>query len=84
MESLEIEICKPIFWEPRIQKEYQEVIREYYMNILSKQSKGAILMSYCRGRISEGLDFKYNAARLVIIVGVPNLSMRAPNVLLKQ
>jgi len=40
-------------------------------------------MSYCRGRISEGLDFKYNAARLVIIVGVPNLSLKAPNVILK-
>jgi len=41
-------------------------------------------MSYCRGRISEGLDFKHNAARLVIIVGVPNLSLKAPNVILKQ
>ena len=42
------------------------------------------MMSYCRGRISEGLDFKYNAARLVIIVGVPNLSLKSPNVILKQ
>lgn len=41
-------------------------------------------MSFCWGRISEGLDFKYNAARLVIIVGVPNLNLYAPNVLLKK
>lgn len=28
-------------------------------------------MAVCRGRISEGLDFSDNAARTVIIVGIP-------------
>ena len=84
LELEDTNICKPIFWEPRLHVEYQEVINKYYKNIIKNENRGAILMSYCRGRISEGLDFKYNAARLVIIVGVPNLSLKAPNVILKQ
>lgn len=32
---------------------------------------GAILMGVCRGRISEGLDFSDNAARCVIVIGIP-------------
>lgn len=28
-------------------------------------------MGVCRGRMSEGLDFSDNAARMVIIVGIP-------------
>lgn len=47
----------------------------YYKAIFkrSKSSKlnGAILMGVCRGRISEGLDFSDNAARCVIMVGIP-------------
>jgi len=29
------------------------------------------MMGVCRGRMSEGLDFSDNAARMVIIVGIP-------------
>jgi regulator of telomere elongation helicase 1 len=29
-------------------------------------------MGVCRGRISEGLDFADNAARCVVVVGIPN------------
>jgi Rad3-related DNA helicase len=44
----------------------------YYGSIFEEDSKkGAILMGVCRGRISEGLDFSDDAARLVIIVGIP-------------
>ena len=41
-------------------------------------------MGVCRGRISEGLDFADNAARCVIVVGIPNAQMTDPKVLLKQ
>jgi Rad3-related DNA helicase len=43
----------------------------YYSNIFEEGGNGAILMGVCRGRISEGLDFSDNAARCVIIVGIP-------------
>ena len=40
-------------------------------NIKGEENGGAILMAVCRGRISEGLDFSDNAARAVIVVGIP-------------
>jgi regulator of telomere elongation helicase 1 len=46
--------------------------------------RGAILMGVCRGRISEGLDFSDNAARLVLVVGIPNPQVTDPKVILKQ
>jgi len=33
--------------------------------------KGAILFCYCRGRVSEGIDFKDEMARAVVLVGIP-------------
>ena len=41
-------------------------------------------MGVCRGRISEGLDFSDNAARCVIIVGIPYPQMTDPKVILKK
>lgn len=43
----------------------------YYEKIFEGKKEGAIMMGVCRGRISEGLDFSDNAARVVMIVGVP-------------
>jgi Rad3-related DNA helicase len=40
-------------------------------------------MGVCRGRISEGLDFSDNAARSVIIAGVPYPMITDPNLILK-
>jgi len=36
-----------------------------------EETTGAILMGVCRGRLSEGLDFKDQKARCVIVVGIP-------------
>ena len=41
-------------------------------------------MAVCRGRISEGLDFSDNAARAVIIVGIPYPQMVDPKIILKK
>lgn len=57
---------------------------KYYGNIFDEEQNGAILMGVCRGRISEGLDFSDNAARCVIIVGIPYPQMTDARVLLKQ
>jgi len=63
--------AKDIFKEPKDPKEYQMIIQSYYEAIFKENSKGAILMGVCRGRISEGLDFSDNAARCVLLVGIP-------------
>ena len=41
-------------------------------------------MGVCRGRISEGLDFSDNAARCVIIVGIPYPQVSDSRVVLKK
>jgi Rad3-related DNA helicase len=53
-------------------------------NKLNKKLTGAILMGVCRGRISEGLDFSDNAARCVIMVGIPYPQIADPKVILKR
>ena len=42
------------------------------------------MMGVCRGRISEGLDFSDNAARCVIMVGIPYPLLNDPKVMLKR
>lgn len=49
-----------------------------------EEKGGAILMGVCRGRISEGLDFSDNAARCVIVIGIPYPQMTDPKVILKR
>jgi regulator of telomere elongation helicase 1 len=41
-------------------------------------------MGWCHGRLSEGLDFKDDAARLVCVIGIPNLPIYAPDVKIKR
>lgn len=41
-------------------------------------------MGVCRGRISEGLDFSDNAARMVMVVGIPFPQVTDPKVILKR
>jgi Fanconi anemia group J protein len=30
-----------------------------------------VLLAVCRGKVAEGLDFSDDAARMVIIIGIP-------------
>ena len=41
-------------------------------------------MGVCRGRMSEGLDFSDDAARAVLIVGIPNASFTDTKIVLKR
>jgi hypothetical protein len=70
--------------EPKDPSMYQNTMDTYYSEIFENDKKGAILMGVCRGRISEGLDFSDNAARLVIIVGIPYPNMSDAKVVLKK
>jgi Rad3-related DNA helicase len=68
-----IQMIKKVLKEPSNAAEYQIIIDRYYSSIYEDEDGkgGAILMGVCRGRISEGLDFSDNAARMVIIIGIP-------------
>ena len=73
--------------EPKKATEYQAVMDRYYSQVFegaTGSQNGAILMGVCRGRISEGLDFSDNAARCVIVVGIPYPQMVDPKVILKK
>jgi fanconi anemia group J protein len=41
-------------------------------------------MGVCRGSLSEGIDFSDDMARLVIVIGVPNPSFYAAEIVLKM
>jgi Rad3-related DNA helicase len=70
-----IEKSKKLYKEPKDPTQYQKIMDSYYKAIFKRDKKskltGAILMGVCRGRISEGLDFSDNAARCVIMIGIP-------------
>jgi Fanconi anemia group J protein len=86
----EIEQTKKFFNEPKDPKQYALTIKKYYNTIYPKSKKvnstitGAILLGVCRGKISEGLDFSDNAARGVVIIGIPYPSMVDPKTILKK
>ena len=73
-----------MFKEPKDPKEYQLIIQKYYKAIFNDEERGSLLMGVCRGRISEGLDFSDNAARCVLLVGIPYPQMADPIVILKK
>jgi len=60
-----------VFKEPKSAAEYQLILDRFYSCIYEDDEKGAVMMGVCRGRMSEGLDFSDNAARMVIIIGIP-------------
>lgn len=57
--------------EPKRANEYQITMDRYYSNIFEGEKRGAVLLGVCRGRLSEGMDFSDNAARCVLVVGIP-------------
>lgn len=54
-----------------------------FQKALLKFSK-CLLLAVCRGKVSEGIDFKDNHARAVILVGVPFAPCMDPKVRQKQ
>ncbi len=50
----------------------------------NKNEKGGILLAVFRAKLSEGIDFKDDQARLVVIVGLPYPNISDYNVVLKQ
>lgn len=75
---------KTIFVEPRTKDEFTIVMNEYYAKINDPNSRGAIFMAVCRGKVSEGLDFADMNGRGVIITGLPFPPVKDPRVVLKR
>jgi Rad3-related DNA helicase len=59
-----------------------DVVSEFN-KALDKYGK-CLLLAVCRGKVSEGIDFKDNRARAVMIVGIPYAPYKDPWVVLKQ
>ena len=79
-----IDKVKTLLREPKDPNMYQLIMDRYYSAIFEEENGGAILMGVCRGRISEGLEFSDNAARCVIIVGIPYPMISDSKVVLKK
>ena len=67
-----------------LSKSFINKFRQYIGEKLWEKGQAVLLMGWCRGRISEGLDFKDDAGRLVCVIGIPFPSIAAPEVKLKQ
>lgn len=59
-------------------------ISSFVEKIDAPNSKGAIFMAVCRGKVSEGLDFADMYGRAVIITGLPFPPFKDPKVILKK
>ncbi|EDQ87249.1 uncharacterized protein MONBRDRAFT_27452 [Monosiga brevicollis MX1] len=59
---------KPIFREPRAGKDVDVVLQQYATAI---QKGGAALFSVVGGKLSEGINFKDDLGRCVVMVGMP-------------
>lgn len=76
-----LERLKGVYQEPRESSHYKFVIAAFYQDVYKK---GAMIFAVCRGKISEGLDFSDDAARAVILVGIPYPMTVDPKTILKK
>ena len=81
----EITKYKEFYHDRRDQKQNKMILNKYQLaNSDRTQYKGAILLSVCRGSCSEGMNFKDDMARLVIVIGIPYAMLYDPRVQLKK
>ena len=81
----EISEYKEFFRDRRDSRENKKVLEKYQLAITQKFKKtGALLLSVCRGSCSEGMNFKDDMARLVIVIGIPYAMLYDPKVQLKK
>ena len=80
----EISKYKEFCQDKHDQKLNKAVLDLYQKANSSREKKGGILFSVCRGSCSEGMNFKNDAARLVIVVGIPFAYLGDPKTQMKK
>ena len=50
---------------------FASAVLEYRAALAAPGSRGAAFLAVCRGKASEGLDFSDDAARAVVVTGLP-------------
>ncbi|CAG5110480.1 Oidioi.mRNA.OKI2018_I69.chr2.g4879.t1.cds [Oikopleura dioica] len=70
----------PVFVEPENKEETIRVIENYERELEHDEKQGAILNGVCRGKLSEGIDFKDSRARVVIVTGIPYPPVEEPRI----
>uniref|UniRef100_A0AC35U9E5 Helicase ATP-binding domain-containing protein n=1 Tax=Rhabditophanes sp. KR3021 TaxID=114890 RepID=A0AC35U9E5_9BILA len=78
----ELERFKDVYSEPKNKTEVNLIMANFEKSVDS--NKGAILFAVCRGKMSEGIDFKDSQSRAVFIIGIPYPPLMDPRVLLKK
>ena len=80
----EIEVHKKVLKEPKDNTKFNDTIRDYESQIFEGGRKGAIMLGVCRARMSEGIDFSDDKARMVIVVGIPYPNLTDPKIILRR
>ena len=80
----EISRYKEFCQDKHDQKLNKAVLDLYQKSNSSRELKGGILFSVCRGSCSEGMNFKNDYARLVIVVGIPYAYLGDPKTQLRK
>lgn len=79
-----INTLKPIFIEPAKANELSKLQKEYCEKINEEGSTGACLIGVMSGKVSEGIDFKDDLGRVVIMIGLPFPPIEDPWIVQKR
>jgi chromosome transmission fidelity protein 1 len=75
---------KKVFREPRNTSSIDETLQNYAQHIEKSSPGGALLSAVVGGKMSEGINFKDELGRCVIMVGLPFPNARDPVLLEKM
>lgn len=72
--EIQTTLLKSFTVEHKEQEQFKEQLKEFRSQIDELDTgelTGGVLLGVCRGKLSEGIDFSDDAARCVVIVGIP-------------
>lgn len=80
----EIQRRKDVFIEPKQAGQTEKILNDYSMAIKRDTNRGAVLFSVVGGKLSEGLNFKDDLGRCVVVVGMPYPNKTSPELCQKM